>query len=365
MDTGLNVFEKEDKSFEYQEAEKMGVDTSTIAICRKIRRLAKLDRLLLDESLHRFPQNKHLFDYINFCGKDVLEFIKEYLSNIQPYMITRNQKQEPDKHFICVIDNQYAVSLYIKLNATQHEEVVVSFHENHIRGIAKQNRLLQTQRNQLVPVFAESVQVHVENTNNYVVRVLVQRGMLILPLSISAQKCADVFLTYKSNIDTELINYCNEYLRDLYTSDLELDFDKIELFSILQQISFTSYGRDIFSSLSLLVDNLYIQPDKLSRSAADFALVTYTQNLLVTVEQKEELCKMLEEKFQITSHKDIDIVLARIEDSFQVEQEQSLVASDEIIEDIDSEAKYEEIQLPEMTEKKTSEISHKHNRKGR
>ena len=43
------------------EAEKLGIDLSMAKICRTLRKLAKLDRLKLDETEHRSGLNKHLF----------------------------------------------------------------------------------------------------------------------------------------------------------------------------------------------------------------------------------------------------------------------------------------------------------------
>ena len=75
----------------YEDAGRQGLDMSMIAVCRKLRRLAKLDRLKLDENEHRSGLNRYLFDYIEYCGRDVLDFIKQYLSNLQPYMILRRK----------------------------------------------------------------------------------------------------------------------------------------------------------------------------------------------------------------------------------------------------------------------------------
>lgn len=291
----------------------MGFDTSTISVCKKIRYLSRLDRIFLDNETKSSPQSKHLFEYIDFCGKDVLEFVKACLSNLQPYMIVKNQNQGSDERCLCVIDNRYAVLLEVKINKIQQEEVVVSFLENNTRNIDELNWKLNPTQNQLVPVFADRVNSWVIGTDNYVVRVMVQRGMLTLPLNLSGKKCADVFWVRKFTMEKELINYCNEYLRDLYTSNLPLNFDQIVFSSRLQQISFPAYGKDTFSVLSLLVENLCVLSDKLSRSAADFALTTYMQSLILTEEQKEELCSLLQDRFQVTTYDKIDIVLKYIE----------------------------------------------------
>ena len=89
----------------YQEAEERGIDTSMINVCSRIRRIAKLERVRLDEEEHSSGLSKHLFEYIEYCGLDTLEFIKQYLSNLQPYMIERRKDQEKVDIFVCVIDN--------------------------------------------------------------------------------------------------------------------------------------------------------------------------------------------------------------------------------------------------------------------
>lgn len=294
--------------------QQQGIDTSMINICEKIRKLAKLDRIKLDTETHRSGLNKHLFDYLDYCGVDKLSFIKDYLSKLQPYMIERRKDQEKTKSLICVIDNLYRVSVYIKVDNKQFEEVIVSFHEDNKRGIAKTNSLIKNDAKSLVLIFADTLTGKLDD-DKYIVKVLVQRGIKSLPIEVPAIKCGKIFLVNKKTIDTAFIDYCNEYIRDLYTSDLDLDFEKIEIFSILQQISFTSYGRDTFSSLSLLIDSICVQSDYISKSTADFALVTFAQNLKLTEEQQAELIELLNEKFKVTSIKGIDSILRRVEDN--------------------------------------------------
>ena len=294
------------------EAEKLGIDLSMAKICRILRKLAKLDRLKLDETEHRSGLNKHLFHYIEYCGETVLEYVKNYLSNLQPYMIERRKDQEKKKSYICVIDNMYRISVYINVDKSFGEEMIVSFHEDNIRGVAKTNALIKNKRNRLVSVFADSYGSIDMQNGNVSVKVLAQRGMKVLPLDIIGFKCKDMFIVREADINNQFLNYCNEYIRDLYTSNLNLDFDKIEVFSMLQQISFTSYGRDTFSSVSLLIDSMVSQPDAISRLAADFALITFVQSLQLTDEQKKELVELLNEKYMVTSIRGIDDILYRV-----------------------------------------------------
>lgn len=294
------------------EAEELGVDLSMLSVCKKLRKLAKLDRLRLDEGQHRSGLNTHLLDYIKYCGETPLEFVKQYLSNLQPYMLERRKDQEKRDSFICIMDNVYRVSLYIKVDKTFGEEVVVSFHENNVRGIAKTNSLIKNTKEHLVAVFVDSyTSINLENGNT-IFKVFVQRGMKVLPLAVSGVVCQDVVIVRQEDIERQFVDYCNQYLRDLYTSDLDLDFDSIEIFSMLQQISFTSYGRDTFSSISLLIDSLVTQKDFISKQAADFALITFIQSLQLTNEQKLELSDLLEEKYKVSDIKAIDSILYRV-----------------------------------------------------
>ena len=309
------------------EAEKLGIDLSMAKICRTLRKLAKLDRLKLDETEHRSGLNKHLFHYIEYCGETVLEYVKNYLSNLQPYMIERRKDQEKKKSYICVIDNMYRISVYIKVDKSFGEEMIVSFHEDNIRGVAKTNALIKNKRNRLVPVFADSYGSIDMQSGNVSVKVLAQRGMKVLPLDIIGFKCRDMFIVREADINNQFLNYCDEYIRDLYTSNLNLDFDSIEVFSMLQQISFTSYGRDTFSSVSLLIDSMVSQSDAISRQAADFALITFAQSLQLTDEQKNELIELLNEKYMVTSIRGIDDILYRVK---------TALGNDDIFPELDS-----------------------------
>lgn len=300
----------------YEDLQKNGIDTSQIAVCKRIRNIAKLDRVKLDETEHRSGLNKHLFDYIEYCGLDVLDFIKQYLSNLQPYMIERRKDQETQNSFICVVDKLYRISVYIKVDKTQFEELIVSFHEDNKRGIAKTNDIIKINDQKFVPVFADCILSR--DHEDYVVKVLIQRGLQLFPLDMPAKKCKEIFVVPKAGIEQRLIGYCNDYIRDLYTSDLQLDFDKIEVFSMLQQISFTSYGKDTFSSISLLIDSLCIQHDYISKSVADSALVTFVQTLKLTNEQKKELNDLLDKKYMVTSIKGIDLILTRIKENLSL-----------------------------------------------
>lgn len=59
-----------------------GIDTSLIKSCKRIRELAKLGRITLNTNNHISRLNKHLFDYIEYCGSDIKK-IKTILQRIK------------------------------------------------------------------------------------------------------------------------------------------------------------------------------------------------------------------------------------------------------------------------------------------
>lgn len=309
------------------EAMQHGISMDMVNVCRDIRKLAKLDRIQLDETIHRSGLNKHLYSYIEYCGIDVKSYIKDYLANLQPYMLQRFSAQEPAGNFICVLDHMYRISLYRKIDKSFGKEVIVSFHEKNKRGIAKENNMIRNKRNSLVPVFADEICARIDGALKVEIKVLMQRGMLLLPIRVMGQKCENgVYIVNEQDLETPIIDQCNQYLRDMYTSDLDLAaLDTVELFSVLHQISFTSYGNTMFSNISLLIDNLALQKSTIGKKAADFALVTYVDHLIVDDDQAKELMELMDEKYKVKSQRGIDLILERVKDGlraklFQLEQ---------------------------------------------
>lgn len=276
----------------------------------KLRRLARLDRIRLDESEHLSKNNLHLLKYLDYVGLDKLDYIKKYLANIQPFMIIEIKSQEKFDNAICVLDNYYRISVYIKVDATRGEEVVVSFHENNKNGIAKKNSTFPADR--YVYVFAESIGSFVETKGTYTINLFITRGVSIFPINVPATRYdEDGFVVRYIYINNALVDIANKYLEDLYTADL--DFDMVNVFTSLQQLSFTSYGNDAFSNISLMIDSLLIQNDYVSRQIADSALCIYCNSLQLTNSDRKELLDTLRERFKVNSVKALPQILERVE----------------------------------------------------
>ena len=294
------------------------IDTEPIAkelsikktLCKRLRRLARLDRIRLDESEHASELNLHLFRYLDFLGIDKLQYIRKYLEHIQPFMITEVSSQEKFENAICVLDEFYRISVYIKIDATKGEELIVSFHENIKNGIAKRNPLRKA--DEKVYVFPESISSHVIASDIYTINIFITRGVTTLPISVSAHKYDDEgFLINLQDITRALVETANSYLQDLYTADL--DYSGIEQFHSLQQISFTSYGTDVFSSISLLVDSLLIQMSPMSKQVTDSALCIYCSTIEMTSAGKKELIDTLRERYKVNSVRALPEILERID----------------------------------------------------
>ena len=279
-------------------------------LCKRLRRLSRLDRIKLDESEHISGLNKHLFKYFDFIGVDKLDYIKKYLEHIQPFMIKEVKTQEKFDNAICVLDEYYRISVYIKLDATKGEEVIVSFLENNKNGVAKRESLKRT--NQEVYVFPESISSHVVGTDKYTINLFITRGATSLPMTVSARKCDDEgFWVRMSDISRNMIETANSYLQDLYTAELE--YSEIEPFYSLQQISFTSYGTDVFSGISLLIDSLLMQMSPLSKQVADSALCIFSSTIELPDITKKELLDTLRERYKVNSVRILPEILKRVE----------------------------------------------------
>lgn len=303
-----------------KQAKESGINLDMVDYCRQIRRIAQLDRVVLDTSVHKDNQfNTHLFPYIKYCGLEPLDFIKGYLANLQPYMLEQRKSQEKKENFTCVLDKAYRISLYIKVDKTKNNEVIVSFHENRVRGYAPENNTIRNfnlLQREIVPVIGEPTGARMEGSEKEEIKVFIQRGMLLLPIQVMARACeGNIYLVERGSLENPIVEQCNQYLRDLYTSNIELSaLDNVEIFSVLQQISFTSYGNTIFSNLTLLIDNLDIQRGLASKAAADFVLATYIDHLYLTMDQAEELIDVLNEKYAFSSKQDMKTILTYISD---------------------------------------------------
>ncbi len=274
-----------------------------IKMCKRIRHLAKLDMIRIDTSEHPDNRTIHLSEYLDFCCVSKEVFVNSYLSNLQPYMLSV-------ENTLCVLNTIYGVSLYIKTDTSFEKEVVVSFHETRKDDIVKDNYLNIKNAQDKTKILADAITGGVKNTNTKTFDILIPRGIINIPVSLVGELQEDgTFLVSKKTIDNAILSVFNNYIEDLYSSSLDLSaLDEVEIYSVLQQTSYTPYGNSVFSNISLLIDNMFAQDSPLHKNCAAFALETYTGQLIMTPEQKDELIGLITDKCKSSYNKDIDKV---------------------------------------------------------
>lgn len=91
----------------------------------------------------------------------------------------------------------YRISVYIKADNSFGDEIIISFHEDNIRGVAKTNSLIKNTKDRLVPVIADSYGSINRENGNVSVKLFVQRGMKTLPIDVIGFKCKMFLLCAK------------------------------------------------------------------------------------------------------------------------------------------------------------------------
>ena len=279
-----------------------------INVCKKIRKLAKLEQFKLDTSDFSDSENLHLFLYLNYCHVSTEGFVKGYLSNLQPYMISGTQTGSYNT--VCVLDEIHHVSLKIKLDEAQSEEMIVSFHKCHKVDVAKNHSCLKVKGTDKVQVLSDCITGGITNTNTKAIDILIPRGIINIPVSLVGELQPDgTFLVSKNSLGKAMLDVCDDYLKELYTSTLDIDaLDNVKIFSSLQQVPYTLKGNTVFSNISLLVDNMTASLNPLHTQSAGFALMTYINSLIMTADQKTELIDLIHEKYSDSSQKGIEDV---------------------------------------------------------
>ena len=294
------------KSISRDGTEKSGIELGMVEVCHKVRKLAILDRLIVDKPACDGKIGR-LNDYIVYCGMSMEVYIRQFLSNLQPYMI----EEQNDDGISCVLDKAYKVSVRTESDATFGERAVVGFAEDNINDTADKTELAIYGNDRIVPVFADSIVGIDKQNGNTVVRVFAQKGMMALPLSVVGIECENFFIVREGDMETQLREYCEQYIRDLYTSNVDLDYDSVSVADVLKQIPFTSYGRDTFAALSLLMEAVARQQHPISRKAADYALVTFAGNLRLSGKQRQDLIEIIKRKYPEHADGDMDLIVDR------------------------------------------------------
>ena len=294
-------------------AESAGVDFRTVDVCRKIRRLAKLDRIEIEKASLENSQNETMLKYVEYCGAGVYDYFKRCLSNLQPFMIEKTEENVSEASLLCTLDNAYKVTLAVRKGFDAAERVIIAFYVETANVPVKSSDFAQKENDRLVPVFTDCV-IDI-NPANFIttIKVFVQKGMMTLPIQTEGLHCGDVFIVKEQDIGSRLTDYCVQYIRDLYTSNVELDYDSIGFENVLKQTTVSFYGEDTFLAVSLLIDSIIKQrKGPLGKIPADFALVTFVENLRLNGIQQQELIHLITEKYKDIPEIEANLIIWRV-----------------------------------------------------
>lgn len=266
-----------------------GAESEIVNLCNKIRKIALTGNIQIDGSKHRHSDNKHLFPFIEMCGFTVKSFITSYLSSIQPYMIIRDSSQDFfDKDVKCIVDISYKVPLYIKINFKQHNEFVISFHEDQNRHRYKNIGKSTNKYSVLISdIFSEHLpadhvfeEFKVTISKGFIKLNITSRGVLV--------KSNNVYKVYTQDLNDEINRSYNNVLKSIFNTDT---YDLLTT-TKLDNITFTSYGEHKLNKISILIDAI----------ASNKYIIE--KNFLLS-----ELNHLLHELTQYTNHKEYYIAL--------------------------------------------------------
>lgn len=283
-----------------------------INICRKIRELAASNKIVMDKAFAKHSSNSgnniHLIKLIRACGIQEQDFIRSYLSHIQPYSLEYFQKRK-DKSGddVWLSDVGYRVKLVIKLRKKNNTEMIlVSFHEsNIIRHASNVKKMTQIpgsglDPNKMCAVIVDTVNdIRDSGGMRYAIKFTVQRGFIVRIMScfsdyyakgVAFVKYDIIRANYQSMIDNLLDKLRDTYCDNVSNSIIGLNIDKV---------SIISFGYSVVNNISLLIDCFSFYTGKSDRRM----LIEIANNILaeVPIEKAKELGNALKDKYESTA----------------------------------------------------------------
>ena len=249
---GFDSIEIVDEREEYVLTNK---EAEIVNICNKIRKIALTGKIKIDTSAHTHSDNQHLFRFIEMCGFTLDGFIRSYLASIQPYMIVRDSTQDVfDKDVRCLIDVSYKVPMYLKINLKQHNEYVISFHED-------QSRYRFTKQIKKTPKYSVLISDKVSETSIVPDKMVLEEFIISIPKGFIkiVTKLRGV-LVKEPNVFKVSTQEVNQIIYDEYNKTITNLFDE-KLYNLLQvndlkNLTFTSYGENELKKISLIIDSI-------------------------------------------------------------------------------------------------------------
>lgn len=275
-----------------------------ITICRKVRELALQNKIIVQEMDKIYSSDVDNFiKLIGSCGVGVKDFIKGYLSAIQPYSFEGFQKNISENgSLIWSIDIGYRVQLMIRLYEDS-DCLIVSFHESVPIQIGGVNRLSRTSdeknfSDKLCAVIVDMVLGWSGETGSkrYVhISFTLQRSFIRSTIEMLAQHI---------NEGVALVKYSK--LKELYQDKINIILNNLQetyfVGSVERSLSlrhfkvfFLGYRYSVANNVCLLLDCFDTYTDSISRSV----VLEVTDDLLskIPIESAPELRAVLEDRY--------------------------------------------------------------------
>lgn len=263
-----------------------------VNLCCKIRKMAALDRIEIDKATqqHNNSDNRHLFNFIELCGMTLRQFILIYLSNLQPFQLELYTSQAYDKSVKCIIDFSYSMPIYLKVEFTPYDVILVSFHENQNKRLD----LYKTKWNQYALVLTDTEATVGEYTY---AQIKISHGLLVFAPFVAGKVLRkDVIRINSSDLATILLQYANDRISELIDNNIPVSFSSVK------QLSFTSYGSTLLNDVSVLVDAAITIKDVVLLNAFS-VIINSKLKEIAQLDNGEELLAVLDERYSIKAGK--------------------------------------------------------------
>lgn len=261
-------------------------ELESINLCLKIRQVASSNHLKLDQDHHRVPFNLHIIQFISAMGLEPLEFIQEYLMNLQPFMITRDRWQEKSKNIRCIIDFTYYMPFYIKLDLTQFQEIIISFHEDYNRRNFSIKDKVKS--NYYILITDKKME---RSAEEQVFTATIPRGFLFLNYKnysyVLERNCVKI-------PKKDILQFFDHCIENMLTEFIELH----KFQDIVKTVSFTSYGHHILNNISLMIDLIMGNSNNHKLIQATATALLELLGELDKLENSTNLRRVLFERFQ-------------------------------------------------------------------
>lgn len=261
-------------------------DKSLINTCKKIRMFVHTGRVTIDDSEHSASDNKHLEKFLALCGKTYREVILTYLANLQPFQLIKDKSQEYQKSVTCIIDLSYCLVLYIKINFTSTDAIVVSFHENQLQKNVKYCKK-STDLNYAI------IRTEAEPGSFIYANVVIPRGLITLKLELLCVVVShDLVKINMANVNSACIRYANNKISELVQKDMKI-------FSSMKEVTFTSYGGSKLNDISVLVDKICFGKNDNEERSELIEVLNIQLRELLTLPDSQDYLEALAEKYSI------------------------------------------------------------------